>query len=674
MKSAHWITTKEFAAAGINQVFHRQLDIESAKNIKNDIQNKHILFRKNFFLKEIPENAVIRISADDYYKLYINGKFVGQGPAAGYHFHYNYNEMDVTSFLRTGENTIAVHTYYQGLINRVWVSGDNRHGLWLELYADDERILTSDETFRCAEHTAYSSAGKSGYDTQFLEIYNSSAPECDFTAPDFDDSGWSFATVNLKDDHVLVKQISKQLVFEDILPVSVQKKENNILFIDFGALYVGYFTFQASGKKGDQITVRCGQELNEDGSLRYKLRASSHYEEFFVLSGKQNDKLNQFDYKSFRYVELILPDDCSVYENSICLTARHYPFELKQEYIGTDVREKQIWDLCIRSLKYGVQCVIQDCMEREKGYYLGDGCYSLLTYCLVTQDFTLMEKFFDDFLRTKFVNRGLLTCSNCSKMQEIAEYPLIMFTTLLEYTVLTGNHDFVRERFDAFADILDYYRESYAEEDGLLNNLDKWCVVDWPAPRRDGYETEITEGKICTTKHSSINAYYIGAVKCLNKVAKIIGHAPYTDVEPLEKAYISAFYDPVRKLFRDDVQFQHVSLPGNVIAWWFDILPDEETRQNIIAMVREKRLSTVLFFTTFPMFCALVRDNESELMHDLLTDDETWMKTIHEGGTTTFEGWSKDDKWNTSLFHLTFTFAAAFMVDWKIKEIFTFDD
>ena len=111
MKSAHWITTKEFAAAGINQIFHRQLDIESAKNIKNDIQNKHILFRKNFFLKEIPENAVIRISADDYYKLYINGKFVGQGPAAGYHFHYNYNEMDVTSFLRTGENTIAVHTY-----------------------------------------------------------------------------------------------------------------------------------------------------------------------------------------------------------------------------------------------------------------------------------------------------------------------------------------------------------------------------------------------------------------------------------------------------------------------------------------------------------------------------------------------------------------------------------
>ena len=35
-----------------------------------------------------------------------------------------------------GENTIAVHTYYQGLINRVWISGDGRHGLLLDLVVD----------------------------------------------------------------------------------------------------------------------------------------------------------------------------------------------------------------------------------------------------------------------------------------------------------------------------------------------------------------------------------------------------------------------------------------------------------------------------------------------------------------------------------------------------------
>ena len=70
-----WITTKEFAEAEINDVFHRQLDT-STKEIRNDIQNKHILFRKKFTLKQTPDQAMIRISADDYYKLYINVKFI----------------------------------------------------------------------------------------------------------------------------------------------------------------------------------------------------------------------------------------------------------------------------------------------------------------------------------------------------------------------------------------------------------------------------------------------------------------------------------------------------------------------------------------------------------------------------------------------------------------------
>ena len=47
----------------------------------------------------------------------VNGVFVTQGPAAGYSFHYFYNRVDLSKFVHPGENTIAVHTYYQGLIN-----------------------------------------------------------------------------------------------------------------------------------------------------------------------------------------------------------------------------------------------------------------------------------------------------------------------------------------------------------------------------------------------------------------------------------------------------------------------------------------------------------------------------------------------------------------------------
>ena len=48
-----------------------------------------------------------------------------------------------------------------------------------------------------------------------------------------------------------------------------------------------------------------------------------------------------------------------------------------------------------------------DCMAREKGYCLGDGCYTMLACSHLTQDWRQARKFCDDFLRTKNVDRGL---------------------------------------------------------------------------------------------------------------------------------------------------------------------------------------------------------------------------------------------------------------------------
>ena len=43
---------------------------------------------------------------------------------------------------------------------------------------------------------------------------------------------------------------------------------------------------------------------------------------------------------------------------------------------------------------------------------------------------------------------------------------------------------------------------------------------------------------------------------------------------------------------------------------------------------------------------------------------------LREDATTTFEGWGKDTKWNTSLFHLTMSYAAVFMVDAELGGVF----
>lgn len=661
-----WITHPDMAGLKPRNVQSRQLSRDGLAPVDTRHQNRHYLFRRTFELDAV-DKAVIRITADDYYKLYVNGAFVAMGPAAGTTDCTYYNVIDLTPFLVRGRNVIAVHTYYQGLVNRVWVSGDNRHGLWLELDADGRRVLESDDSFVTARHSGFASLGVTGYETQFLECYDAGAREVGFERPDFDDTAWLSAVRHpLGGDYRLFEQPTPMVMTERIFPVKAERTEHGGVRLDFGGVYVGGVEFAASGRKGDSVEIRCGQELNADGSVRHKLRACCDYVEKMVLSGGPRDILNQYDYKSFRYLELRPSPGVKIDTDSIRLVARHLPFELKAKPSFADPVLKPVWDLCVGSFRYGVQEQIMDCMEREKGYYLGDGCYTMLAYCLLTRDWRQARKFIDDFLRTRTIDRGLVTCANCSFMQEIAEYPLMFIWFARIYLEETGDVEFVRERFDAFADILDSYRERYAGADGLLRNLDKWCVVEWPKNFQDGYDANVEEGRVCTDLHNAVNAWYVGAIKSLNEIARRTGRSRYVDSRPLEGAFVKAFWDPERKLFVDRLGSHHISLPGNVYAAFFRLEPEAEAdafRRRFLALAKDRAYASISLFQFIPLFARLKADGETEVLHDFLASPDAWLRMLREGGTRTFEGWGRDTKWNTSLFHLTTASVVLFLTD-----------
>ena len=661
-----WISNDTLAGLPPRNVFHRQL--EPLPLDCSEHRNRHVLFRRRFPLTEEIREAQLFITADDYYKLYVNGTFVAQGPAPSYHFRYNYNEIDVTPYLTEGENLIAVHTLYQGLINRVWQSGDQRHGLLCDLVADGQTVVSSDESFLVATHTGYTEMGVCGYQTQFLERYDSGASEVGFERLDFDDSRWQKASVCRFDDHELTPQQSAMLEFETIAPVTIRKNGNRVIY-DFGANYVGYLWARAHGSKGDPITVRLAQELNDDGSLRYCLRANCTYEETWIL-GEGDSTLSQFDYKAFRYAELECPETAEVTE--VCLTARHYPFRLqaslKPDY-AADPDLCRIWDLCVHTQKYGVQEVIQDCMEREKGFYLGDGCYTALTHMILTRDDSMVRKLIDDAFATGFITDTLVTCMDCSFMQEIAEYPLILVYLVLWHYRLTGDRDYLHTNYEKVTSLLEAYRRDY-EADGLLRHLDKWCVVEWPMNFRHGYDVDIREGQVCEEAHVSINAYYLGAIHTANRMAALLGKAPYRDETPVERAFHEAFYLPEKDLYRDGEHTDHVSLVGNSFVYAFGLYRSESTRQRILSLLDEHTVSSLSFFCTFPILMGLSRDGDEARIRAALKQEGAWLRMLREDATTTFEGWGKDTKWNTSLFHLTMSFAAVFLSDIDTNDLF----
>ncbi len=667
-----WISDAELAAAVPRPVKARQLGRHRLPPLNTALRNRHVLFRKTFDVAEA-KDARIFVTADDYYKLYVNGVFAGQGPAAGTPEHTYYNEIDVSRLIKPGRNVLAVHTYYQGLVNRVWVSGDNRHGLLLDLVVDGKTVVASDDSFLTARHGAYSACGVSGYETQFLERYDAAAREVGFERPDFDDADWKAAVVHPRGgDYKTFPQPTPMLCFEEIRPVSCETLPDGTIRADFGAMYVGNLRFAAKGPRGAEIRILCGQELKADGSVRHRMRCNCNYAESFALSGKSVDVLNQFDYKSFRHLELKVPTGVAVDRASIVLVARHLPFKLAAKpNFGDDPSRRAIWNLAVDTFKWGVQEQIQDCMDREKGYYLGDGCYTMYAYCLLTGDWSHARRFFDDFLRTKDIDRGLVTCANCSFMQEIAEYPLMLIWFARIYLAETGDAAFINDRYDAFADILDSYRERYATKDGLLCNLDKWCVVEWPKNYQDGYDADVREGRVCTDLHAVINAWYVGAVKTMNAMAQTLGRRPYADAAPLERAFVSAFWDARCNLFVDRLGSSHVSLPGNSYAAFFALMPADRKDAHhaaYVKLIRERKFSSINFFQFPPIFAYLKATGETALLQELLVSPEAWLRSLREGATRTFEGWGKDAKWNTSLFHLTMASVAIFLTDSKVEQ------
>ena len=72
------------------------------------------VFRRDFRLESAPASARILITADSYYRLKINGQWIGDGPARAYPEHYQYDIYDISCYLRPGLNLVEATVRYYG--------------------------------------------------------------------------------------------------------------------------------------------------------------------------------------------------------------------------------------------------------------------------------------------------------------------------------------------------------------------------------------------------------------------------------------------------------------------------------------------------------------------------------------------------------------------------------
>ena len=83
-------------------------------NVYMYLHNHFAQFRWDFDYQPTGNPAVLYITADKSYRLYVNGTPVCRGPARGYQQSWPFDEVDIASLLRPGKNWISVEAYQPG--------------------------------------------------------------------------------------------------------------------------------------------------------------------------------------------------------------------------------------------------------------------------------------------------------------------------------------------------------------------------------------------------------------------------------------------------------------------------------------------------------------------------------------------------------------------------------
>jgi hypothetical protein len=112
-----------------------------------DLHEAYVNFRRDVELVAVPAKAELWITADSRYKLWVNGVFIGRGPARCWPQAQQYDVIDATSHLRKGLNAIAVQVYSPGYSHFAYVHR-GACGLLAGLIIDGQDACVTDTDWR----------------------------------------------------------------------------------------------------------------------------------------------------------------------------------------------------------------------------------------------------------------------------------------------------------------------------------------------------------------------------------------------------------------------------------------------------------------------------------------------------------------------------------------------
>lgn len=657
---------------------------------KEDNLNQYGDFRTVFSVAD-REGTRLYISADSQYAVYLNGMLLPASQYADYPDYKVVDVLDISPWLRQGENVLAIVGYHQGEDSSVYRLGNP--GVLFAVWQGEKLILHSDETVFCRPSCTYCSGEMERFSGQLSFSFRYCAEHEDGWKETGYPMGaqWSAARVVAQQLPLYTRPVSmlewgerkpallkSQGVFWDggeglagdrmqraalsarhpwdwglpsapaALPsqsgisLADQQGDGIYLLIDLQEETAGLFSMDIDLPENCEILIGFGEHLDD-----LRVRTSVGGRQFAtVYHGRQGRQqfLHPFKRLGGRYLQmLIFTHALTLYEAGIQPTV--YPVRYKPAFHCADALHNRIFEVSRKTLELCMHEHYEDCPWREQALYAMDSRNQMLCGYYVFEGVTYAQANLRLLALSQRPDGLLELCAPARVGITIPCFSLSFVTAVWENLLYGGSAAFALEMLPTLERIMAVYADR-VDQDGLLGRFVEtpyWNFYEW-SPGLDGGDI-VREYTVTPRKEAPLNAMYLLALDAMEHIYGFLGNDAAAQAQAKARKRIckamQAFWNAEQGAFaaflEDGIQSHYDQLTQSLVLLAGVCTPEQEQYVTQKVMNRHGEVSAMTLSCKLFQYQALMKKPEVYgrwVMEDIA---RVWGKMLYAGATSFWE-------------------------------------
>jgi alpha-L-rhamnosidase len=629
-------------------------------------------FRNTFIIDELPDSLILQVSADNRYKLFINGKQIGIGPARGELNHWIYETYDIASFLNPGENVLSAQVWNAGNY-RPFAQISDRTGFYL--YCMDHNfsyLNTGSGNWRVLRDQAYYPIPFGIMDLGYYyvcgpgdSIVMSEYPR-GWRNPDYDDANWG-NPYQIPENETLWKLEKRAIPFMEMkpepapaivriagdeelnttkLPIRVPAESKVSVLLDQYWLTLGYPVLTLSEGKNSTIRITYAESLfDADGKKGNRNDINGKkiegYYDIVIPDGSENVAFIPLWMRTFRFVQLDIQTEMEGlvihdYHN----ISNSYPLTLDARFEIDDPLLEQIWKVGWRTLRLCMGETYFDCPYYEQLQYAGDTRVQMLITYALSKDDRLARNAIRQIWYSMQPEGITLSRYPSFVDQKIPGFSLYWISMLHDFMMYKNDTDWLHQFLPDVDSILSFFSQ-FVNEKNLIGPMEYgdtigglpeyWYFFDWSG----GFYQGIPQG-VYNNNSSVITLHYAYTLYQAAEIMSFFAEGELAEkyinlAEKLKKGVMEHCYDPVRGLIAQTPDKKLFSQHANILGVLTNAFPPEIQSAIIQKIVDDKTLIRCSMYYQFYLRRAMDKAGLGDWFLNMLGD---WYTALKDGLNT----------------------------------------